>query len=176
MFYPEKLLQISEGIQGFVEYGFRSATPDKRVALEYSGRAECKGSACEGWSPALGLQWEKHGQTMPRGQELSNPKLAKELETKSEFTLEEWKDFGIDAKDLGNDSFIKSGAIYFRPVAGLGFCKHHLSTIIEVATGQVDRGASLKWVSQFPAEVSPTRDYLSNYADPWIAADWHLSG
>ena len=33
-----------------------------------------------------------------------------------------------------------------------GFCEHHRSTILEISTGQIDRGASLKWVSQFPAE------------------------
>ena len=30
-----------------------------------------------------------------------------------------------------------------------GFCEHHRSTILEISTGQIDRGASLSWVSQF---------------------------
>ena len=29
-----------------------------------------------------------------------------------------------------------------------GFCEHHRSTILEISTGQIDRGASLSWVSQ----------------------------
>ena len=32
------------------------------------------------------------------------------------------------------------------------FCSEHRATVLEISTGQIDRGASLKWVSQFPAE------------------------
>ena len=37
-------------------------------------------------------------------------------------------------------------------VEGERFCQNHLSTLLEIHTGHVDRGASLQWVSQFPAE------------------------
>ena len=58
MCYPEHLLRItgqledphSEDFQdtcrGFVEFGFSSATPNKRVALEYSGALSCDGAPC----------------------------------------------------------------------------------------------------------------------------------
>jgi hypothetical protein len=74
--------------RGFVEFGFSSATPDKHVALDYSGAAHCKGKGeCDGWR-------------------------------------------GDDCE----------------------FCSKHRATVLEISTGQIDRGASLKWVSQFPAE------------------------
>jgi hypothetical protein len=64
----------------------------------------------------LGLKWERSGAARPRqGQELSNAALDTALQSKTEFTLGEWKSF--DIKDLRNDSFIQSGGIYFRPAA-----------------------------------------------------------
>ena len=83
MSFPQELLETGAWPKGFVEFGFSSATPDKWVAIEYSGVKQCKGTECAGW-------------------------------------LKE------------------------------GFCADHQSTILEIGTGQIDRGASLKWISQFP--------------------------
>ena len=38
---PEELLDIKNGPQGFVEYAFSSATPNREVALEYAGICDC---------------------------------------------------------------------------------------------------------------------------------------
>ena len=66
---------------------------------------------------ALGLKWERLGEEKPQqGRELSNPRLAEELQSKTDFTLEEWKSFGIT--DLGNGSFIRAGGLYFKPALG----------------------------------------------------------
>lgn len=45
-----------------------------------------------------------------------------------------------------------------------GFCEAHRSTILEIQTGQIDRGATLKWVSQFPAEDENVLLPLSNFS------------
>jgi len=44
------------------------------------------------------------------------------------------------------------------------FCEAHRSTILEIQTGQIDRGATLKWVSQFPAEDENVLLPLSNFS------------
>jgi len=44
-----------------------------------------------------------------------------------------------------------------------GFCDLHLSTVLEIRTGQVDRGATLKYISQFPAENEHVLLPLSNF-------------
>ena len=63
----------------------------------------------EALTEKLGTRWESIGEAKPqRGQEFSNDKLAKQLQSKTEFTLEEWQSFGI--KDLRNDSFIQTAA------------------------------------------------------------------
>jgi len=89
MSFPEHLLEMRDSskmqkdddiksfmdsVQGFVEFGFSSATPDKKVAWAYSGAAECKGMKCGSWN------------------------------------------------------------------AEKGFCEAHRSTILEIQTGQIDRG------------------------------------
>ena len=110
MCFPEHLLRIGgphlddptsqdfqDTCQGFVEFGFSSATPNKRVALEYSGAMSCDGPACKAWN------------------------------------------------------------------ASAGFCETHRSTLLEISTSQIDRGASLMWVSQFPAEDEHTLLPLCNF-------------
>ena len=43
-------------------------------------------------------------------------------------------------------------------------CTQHRSTILEIQTGQIDRGASVKWISQFPAENEHVLLPLSNFS------------
>ena len=82
--------------------------------------------------PALGLKWEKIGKVSGKereklalqGKELSNSKLATTLQSRTEFTIEEWKTFGI--KDLGKNSFIQSGDVYFKPAARLDYVQSYL--------------------------------------------------
>ena len=47
MSLPDVLLMIGAGTscRGFVEFAFSSATPDKKVAVQYSGADACKGPA-----------------------------------------------------------------------------------------------------------------------------------
>jgi len=63
-----------------------------------------------------GLKWEGAGTEKPTdGKELTNEKLAEGLKSKTEFTKEEWKEFGIQELDAGH--YIKSGDEYFKPAA-----------------------------------------------------------
>ena len=67
MAFPEKLLQIgaaedlsaaesTDSCRGFVEFGFSSATPNKSVALEYSGAVACEGAGkCKGFNVEKGF-------------------------------------------------------------------------------------------------------------------------
>ena len=125
--------------RGFVEFGFSSATPDKHVALDYSSALACKGKCCDGWkacvgSKSWGLTWKEAGAMKPtQGRELSNPALASTLESKAEFTQQEWSAFGIG--DLRPDDFIRAGGSYFRPLGE--FCSKHRATVLEISTGQV---------------------------------------
>ena len=43
------------------------------------------------------------------------------------------------------------------------FCEAHRSTLLEIETGQIDRGADLEWVSQFPSENENVLLPLSNF-------------
>jgi len=62
-----------------------------------------------------GLKWQNVGATKPeQGRELDNAKLADALMNKTEFTEQEWNNFGIT--DLRNDHVVKSGATYLQPV------------------------------------------------------------
>ena len=59
-------------------------------------------------------QWQNVGTTKPTtGRELSNSKLATELQRKLDFTPEEWESYGIT--DVAADDFIKAGDSYFKP-------------------------------------------------------------
>ena len=59
-------------------------------------------------------QWQNVGTTKPTtGRELSNSKLATELQRKLDFTPEEWGSYGI--ADVAADDFIKAGDSYFKP-------------------------------------------------------------
>jgi len=58
-------------------------------------------------------QWQNVGTTKPTGRELSNSKLATELQRKLDFTPEEWGSYGI--ADVDADDFIKAGDSYFKP-------------------------------------------------------------
>ena len=68
--------------------------------------------------PASGLRWKDVGSDEPAegralGQE--HEKLRKALSGKTEFSTEEWENFGI--KNLRMAHFVKSGTRYFRPTA-----------------------------------------------------------
>ena len=62
---------------------------------------------------ASGLTWQHVGGMPESGIELTSTELAAALETKSEFTTEEWAAFGI--ADLQFDHFIKVGGTYYQP-------------------------------------------------------------
>jgi ankyrin repeat protein len=62
---------------------------------------------------ARGLKWLNIGEKPKHGRKLNHPKLAKALTNKTEFTLQEWKGFGI--KGLGVTDFVKAGDLYFQP-------------------------------------------------------------
>lgn len=127
MTFPEELLLIDEtpeGIRGFVEFAFSSATPDRKVAIEYSG-GHCK---CA----------EEAAAAAERGEKYEGGWVA------------------------GDD---KLG----------GYCEIHRSTILEIETGQVDRGARLDWVSQFAAEKEHTLLPLSNFEVTGMRREGHLN-
>jgi hypothetical protein len=76
---------------------------------------------------ACGLNWEKTGEKKPTaGRELEVPKLVGALKSKTQFTKEEWNDFGIS--DLRYDDYIEVGNAYFKP----GFSYEFLMTSREV--------------------------------------------
>ena len=61
-----------------------------------------------------GLRWWNRGMDQPEGEALENAELSKALESKTEFTFEEWKDFGVP--DLRIDHFVStSSGYYFQP-------------------------------------------------------------
>jgi len=63
-----------------------------------------------------------------------------------------------------NDYIRAREGSYFRPAASEhGYCSIHRSTILEIHTGLIDRGAGLKWVSQFAHEDEHTLLPLSNF-------------
>ena len=63
---------------------------------------------------ASGLKWSNAGTAVPKkGKQVHNEKLAKALTQKTEFTLQEFKEFNVS--DLRVDNFIKSGDSYFKP-------------------------------------------------------------
>ena len=63
----------------------------------------------------LGLKWNAGATKPPGAKELQNDSLAVALLHKTEFTLQEWRDF--DIVDLRSDHFVKSGDCYFTPCA-----------------------------------------------------------
>ena len=63
-----------------------------------------------------GLKWKKTGATKPtQGRELSKSSLAEALKSKTEFSQEEWRAFGL-GDDLRPDDYIKTDDVYFRPI------------------------------------------------------------
>ena len=67
---------------------------------------------------ALGLKWKVSGVHEPtKGRLLTNPKLARALTTRTEFSKEEWLALGIT--DLQSDHYIKAENNFFKP-AGRG--------------------------------------------------------
>jgi hypothetical protein len=61
------------------------------------------------------LKWENVGQTKPAtGKELQNANLSSALNSKTEFTQQEWNNFGII--NLDNDNYINVGGNYYKPV------------------------------------------------------------
>ena len=63
----------------------------------------------------LGLKWNAGATKPPGAKELQNDSLAVALLHKTEFTLEEWRDF--DILDLRSDHFVESGGCYYTPCA-----------------------------------------------------------
>ena len=59
----EEIKTFMDSLQGFVEFGFSSATPDKKVAWTYSGASECKGVKCRSWNEVKGF-CEAHRSTI----------------------------------------------------------------------------------------------------------------
>ena len=73
------------------------------------------------WLP--GLVWNNIGETMPsQANPLDCDSLSVALQTKTTFTEDKWKDFGID--HLSMYDVIKSGKSYFRPAAFLAAGKN----------------------------------------------------
>ena len=76
---------------------------------------------CELFAMASGLKWENVGSQKPeQGREISNSKLAKALQEKTQFTASEWSAFHIS--ELQSTAVIevkgKDGDVsYFRPAA-----------------------------------------------------------
>jgi hypothetical protein len=67
----------------------------------------------------LGLKWTKGGPAMPKtGTEIHNVALASALQHQLEFSRDEWDIFKVDK--IYNDSYIKSGSLYFKPAASMG--------------------------------------------------------
>ena len=63
---------------------------------------------------ASGLKWEVSGTHKPtKGTELTNKKLVEALRSKTDFTEDEWGEFGIE--ELNTTHYIKSGARFFKP-------------------------------------------------------------
>ena len=82
----------------------------------------CARESCDSIAENLGLNWKKMDPVNPRnGRELSNPGLATALESRTEFTQQEWDEFGITS--LHTDDFIKVGGSYFKPAAASGATK-----------------------------------------------------
>ena len=96
-----------------------AGSPLSRPATEKEIFAVDRVSACSlgGESvnmPKNGLKWQNIGLFQPsEGRQLTSPKLAAALQTKLEFTEEEWAMFGIS--HLQMDDFIKSGSSFFKP-------------------------------------------------------------
>ena len=98
-----------------------------RSASVQGGDATAGGAAQEEESPggaadgapasqaaASGLRWKNIGDSRPmEGRELKNPKLANALQTKTEFTPDEWDDFEIG--DVRENDFVNSRNTYFTP-------------------------------------------------------------
>lgn len=66
-----------------------------------------------------GLKWQNIGASRPsEGRQLTSPKLAAALQTKLEFTQEEWDTFGIP--HVHEDDFIRAGSSFFKPASSKG--------------------------------------------------------
>ena len=96
------------------------------------------------------LVWEADGVAKPpSGQELTNKKLSQALESKTQFTQDEWNKFGITG--LRADHFIKSGASYFRPAPPEREVQFNLSALHDVKT--------LRWAKKVDTtQPSPLED------------------
>ncbi len=56
-----------------------------------------------------------------------------------------------------------------------GYCELHRSTLMEIKTGQVDRGATLKWIGQFPADNEHVLLPMSNFEIKGMRHEKHLN-
>jgi hypothetical protein len=63
---------------------------------------------------AFGLMWSVVGDVRPNGQKLINSRLAAALKGKTNFTEDEWLNFGIQG--LRADHYIKSGGTFYQPL------------------------------------------------------------
>jgi len=118
------------------------------------------------------------------------------------FTAKEWSQIGVKHHDLCFDDFVKADTLYYRPAGGglnseeglriaveaglkcqvysawnesKGYCELHRSTLLEIKTGQVDRGATLKWISQFPADNEHVLLPMSNFEIKGMRREKHLN-
>eukprot|EP00966_Prymnesium_polylepis_P051360 1188618-Prymnesium_polylepis.2 len=79
--------------------------------------------------PTSGFKCYEVGAEKPKqGEELRNWALAEALQSRTEFTLDEWAKFGIN--QLKGEEFIKSGANYFRPAGPIS--SRHLIIELDV--------------------------------------------
>ena len=103
----------ADGLVSEIEALLSSLSP----ALDFTPSVKAASHVIVLLTSTLGLQWKGAGSTKPSdGKELTNDQLASDLQSKTEFTRQEWDAFGI--KDLRIDNLIKSGASYFQPIAG----------------------------------------------------------
>ena len=81
--------------------------------------------------------WKEKGVQKPtQGRELTNLELAKALESKTEFSADEWSQFGIG--DLREDDFIESDGKYFHPSCHSEFTRT-ISDIFDNAQSEANK-------------------------------------
>ena len=144
-----------------------SPPPDDATAGGAAREGESPGGAAGGapssQAAASGLRWKNIGDSRPmEGRELKNPELANALQTKTEFTPDEWDDFGIG--DVRENDFVNSRNTYFTPAPpkknywGALRCVHNTCTIACTTPASltthpvwnvvvIDHHAYMRWVA-----------------------------
>ena len=133
------------------------------AAQEEESPGGAAGGAPSSQAAASGLRWKNIGDSRPmEGRELKNPKLANALQTKTEFTPDEWDDFGIG--DVRENDFVNSRNTYFTPAPpkknywGALRCVHNTCTIACTTPASltthpvwnvvvIDHHAYMRWVA-----------------------------